>query len=368
MASSARSRPQPAAAKKTPGADSAPPRALAMSRSMSGSATMPAATMPLHSPMLWPRTASGSTAHARSTRSTSRLTPMMPSPACSIVRASTPSGTARPKRAARSSTRGWNCASRPGKAKARRPPSWSRPRGLNQMPSRPVHGLPLSTMARARASRSAVGSRTARRHGPVPDFVKESELLAGMASTAGDAAAARNRRSSARRGIRRGATTPSMTTWALMPPKPNALTAARRSGCRHSSTRVTRRKRVRSTASCGSSQCSVGGSTPWCAASAALMSPAAPAAGMAWPIIDFTVPRPARSPSAGPKKRRRVSSSAASPAGVPVPCASTSPTLRGSSPAACQARSSASTWPSTRGFMRLASRPSEATPVPRMTA
>ena len=65
------------------------------------------------------------------------------------------------------------------------------------------------------------------------------------------------------------------------------------------------------------------------------MSPAMPAAGIAWPIIDLTEPRPHQgSPSArGPNTRVRAWTSVASPTGVPVPCASTRPTLRGETPA-----------------------------------
>ena len=59
---------------------------------------------------------------------------------------------------------------------------------------------------------------------------------------------------------------------------------------------------------------------------------------MACPIIDFTEPSTATwwcgESSALPKTRRTVSSSAASPAAVAVPCPSTSPTDAGSSAAA----------------------------------
>jgi hypothetical protein len=99
------------------------------------------------------------------------------------------------------------------------------------------------------------------------------------------------------------------------------------------------------------------------------MRPAMPAAGMEWPIIDLTEPRPARaSPwASGPKKARSVSISAWSPTGVAVPCASMRPTVSGARPAADQARSRAMRCPSTRGTMRLDARPSLAVPVPRMT-
>ena len=62
-----------------------------------------------------------------------------------------------------------------------------------------------------------------------------------------------------------------------------------------------------------------------------------PAAGMVWPIIDFTEPITAVLPAGPPNTSASVVSSAASPAGVAVPCASSRPTesgARGSSPAA----------------------------------
>ncbi len=103
-----------------------------------------------------------------------------------------------------------------------------------------------------------------------------------------------------------------------------------------------------------------------------MIIPAIPAAGIAWPIIDLTDPRPAHGdPSGGPNTLSSVASSAASPFGVAVPCASTSPIdprSRGSSPARCQARSSDRTWLSGLGFITLDARPSLETPEPRMTA
>ena len=87
-------------------------------------------------------------------------------------------------------------------------------------------------------------------------------------------------------------------------------------------------KRVVASAGCGSSQCRVGSRTPWCTARAALTSPAIPAAGIVCPIIDFTEPSTAQR-RAGPNTSARVASSAASPAGVAVPCASSSPSESG---------------------------------------
>ena len=78
----------------------------------------------------------------------------------------------------------------------------------------------------------------------------------------------------------------------------------------------------------------VGGSTLWCKASAALINPAAPAAGTVWLIIDFTDPSAQRGDSVrrGGNTRRSASTSTTSPTGVPVPCASTNPTVKGSIP------------------------------------
>ncbi len=103
------------------------------------------------------------------------------------------------------------------------------------------------------------------------------------------------------------------------------------------------------------------------------MSPAAPAAGIACPIIDFTEPMPMSAPVPPPGPNTSVSeaSSVASPATVAVPWASTSPSTpgsRGSSPAAAHAACIAATWPEDCGAIRLAARPSLATPVPRITA
>ncbi len=61
------------------------------------------------------------------------------------------------------------------------------------------------------------------------------------------------------------------------------------------------------------------------------MSPAEPAAALVWPICDFTEPMAQkRAPwRRSPNTAASASSSAASPAAVPVPCASTSSTVSG---------------------------------------
>ena len=115
---------------------------------------------------------------------------------------------------------------------------------------------------------------------------------------------------------------------------------------------------------------SVGGSTPWCSASAALIRPATPAVAFVWPIIDLTEPMATLCAGAPASANTLVSActSAPSPATVPVPCASTSPTVAGEKPAWAYARRSARIWPSGRGAVRLRSRPSLALPMPRITA
>jgi len=256
----------------------------------------------------------------------------------------------------------------PGNTNASLPPPASSPLPVKKMSWRPRHDVPRSTTRRALSIRSGVGSNSASRHGPAPlTWRSRASTIA-----AGDSAASSSTRSRSAAGAARRARAPapccSSTTWALMPPKPNALTPARRGAAPDSHGRTVRigSNLVSASSGCGSSQCSVGGSSPWWTASAALIRPATPAAGIVWPIIDFTEPIPTGGPS--PNTCASVRSSASSPVGVPVPCASISPTVAGSRPAASHARASASAWPATRGFIRLDSLPSLATPVPRMTA
>ena len=77
---------------------------------------------------------------------------------------------------------------------------------------------------------------------------------------------------------------------------------------------------------------SIGGSTLWCRASEALISPAMPAAGMVWLIMDLTEPK-AMLPCAAvrvPNTDLSDAISVLSPSGMPVPWASTRPTVEGS--------------------------------------
>ena len=74
----------------------------------------------------------------------------------------------------------------------------------------------------------------------------------------------------------------------------------------------------------------VGGMTLWCSAMTDLKRPALPAAALVWPIWDFTLPSAHQRRSCRPlwsKAMVSPSNSAASPAFVPVPWASTSSTV-----------------------------------------
>lgn len=123
-----------------------------------------------------------------------------------------------------------------------------------------------------------------------------------------------------------------------MPPKPNELIPARRGLCGlaiQGLLAVLTYSGVAPMPSAGLTMPHrVGGSTLWCRARLVLIRPAMPAAGMQWLIIDFTEPmatlpsRPWRSPST----LRKAAISVLSPSGIPVPWASTSEMLAGSTP------------------------------------
>ena len=167
----------------------------------------------------------------------------------------------------------------------------------------------------------------------------------------------------------------SRATWKLVPPKPNALTPARRgSGPEwvHSRRSVFTRNGVaaQSTLGLGSLKCRLGGSTLSFRLMTALNIPAAPAAAFRCPMLDLTEPR-AMDPGATPceaKISSRALSSVASPTRVEVPCASSIPIDPGSAPAFSQARLTASFWPTGLGAVMPLPFPSEDPPIPRMTA
>ena len=141
----------------------------------------------------------------------------------------------------------------------------------------------------------------------------------------------------------------SRTTWKLVPPKPNALTPAMRTpvgGVGHSRSSVLTRNgpAAKSMLGLGAAKFRLGGSTLWCRASAALNSPAAPAAALRCPMFDFTEPSaidPGAAPAA-PKTDMSPSTSATSPTRVEVPWPSTSVATAGLSPACRHARSTES--------------------------
>src|SRR6266511_312750 len=119
----------------------------------------------------------------------------------------------------------------------------------------------------------------------------------------------------------------SITTWKLVPPKPNALTPPERAppggGAGHPRSEVVTRNGVsaQSTFGFGSTKFRLGASTLWCRLIAILNSPAVPAAPLRWPMLDFTEPS-ATEPGAAPALANtsvRLDSSAASPTRVEVP-------------------------------------------------
>jgi hypothetical protein len=150
---------------------------------------------------------------------------------------------------------------------------------------------------------------------------------------------------SASLGTRPG-TCSSSTAWKLVPPNPNALTpAVRTSPPRTSQSRsspLTRNgDRLQSRCGFGTEALMLGGSTRSEIAIAVLNRPAAPAAALRWPMLDFTEPSamdPGVMPSP-PKASCSASTSTTSPTRVEVPCPSTSVAVRGSSPALRHARS-----------------------------
>ena len=129
------------------------------------------------------------------------------------------------------------------------------------------------------------------------------------------------------------------TAWKFVPPKPNALTAAaRRSAGQGRAVRGQgeRARPRRPSPGSAPSMLSVGGSTPWCSASAALIESGEP--GRALGVADLRLDRAerARCPARAPARAKTsvsVSSSVRSPTTVPVPCASTRPTSAGDTPA-----------------------------------
>ncbi|SCF61410.1 hypothetical protein GA0115254_107216 [Streptomyces sp. Ncost-T10-10d] len=150
----------------------------------------------------------------------------------------------------------------------------------------------------------------------------------------------------------------------MVPPNPNALTAARR-GPDHGSGAVSTRNGVPASASNGRFAPSVAGRTPARSAPSTFSSPATPAEASRCPTFDFTEPMGTSSPV--PKTWAMPRASTASPTGVPVAWHSTSDTVSGAMPAESYARRMARTWPSSDGLISPAPRPSLDNPTPRIT-
>lgn len=94
-------------------------------------------------------------------------------------------------------------------------------------------------------------------------------------------------------GGRRGAGADSTITWALVPPKPNELTPARRVPPAGRARRVVGTvspEPVQSRCRLGVARCSSGGTSRSRTTSTALISPAMPAAASRWPMAVFTEP------------------------------------------------------------------------------
>src|SRR5438067_1568996 len=124
-----------------------------------------------------------------------------------------------------------------------------------------------------------------------------------------------------------------MTAWKFVPPKPNALTPATRfsAGANQGDGWVRKANGLSGVHAGPGCSIRVGGRTPVCTARAALISPAIPAAHLVCPIWDLTEPS-TQLPGAAPASWYSfviVVSSVRSPTTVPVPCASTSPTVVG---------------------------------------
>jgi len=160
-----------------------------------------------------------------------------------------------------------------------------------------------------------------------------------------------------------------------VPPKPKALTPARRgfpSTCSQGRSSFVTAKGICAKSNCGlgRSKLALSGSTRSCSASTALSKPAAPAALLRWPKLDLTEPK-AMLPawiSNFPKISFKLFTSTTSPTLVEVPCPSIKPALAGETPAAFQARSTARCCPKGLGAVMPLPRPSLLAPTPRMTA
>ncbi len=216
--------------------------------------------MPVHSPMLWPAIASGTIpsrdiaveskrprAKAPAPRISSSPTVVVPVDDAAMISG----GVAMPRSRATSSICAANVASMPGKTNASLPPSAARPRGTNHMSRLPRHARPRSSTLRASSRRSGVGSSIANRSAPLVAGVPSSPARSASiesptsASTStpscfdptsptADAVPRPVRTDDPDPAAPRARASPcaSITTCALIPPKPKALMPARRAAAR----------------------------------------------------------------------------------------------------------------------------------------
>ena len=163
----------------------------------------------------------------------------------------------------------------------------------------------------------------------------------------------------------------SSRTWALVPPKPNPLTAARRGRARsgQASACVGTRRSVpaRSTLGLSRSKLAIGGITPRLIASTVLISAAAPAPVSRCPTLALTAPRYAGPAGSVPRSWARLVSSTTSPTGVPVAWHSIRSTSPGCQSAPRYADCIDRSCPSVLGASRLPSTSLDS-PTPRTTA
>ncbi len=193
-------------------------------------------------------------------------------------------------------------------------------------------------------------------------------------SSRADAAANTNSSASClRNGRRAGRIRPAVAgasriTWALIPPKPKLETPANMpilSGRTSGDSAGRMRPSTSSKTGWGRSQPTCGAMTPARSASTVLITPAKPAAALAWPILALIDPigRALRPEWAAASARTSVGS----PVAVPVPWASTNARSAGSTPLRSCARRIARTCPSIVGRVSPPA-PSLDRPQPRRKA
>ena len=174
----------------------------------------------------------------------------------------------------------------------------------------------------------------------------------------------------------------SRSAWALLPPSPKELTAARRgpsAGFGNGAALRCRRKGVASSRSIGLGEeiCRLGTNWPCSRQSTDLINPAIPEAGSRWPMLDFTADKAQnlsvgrlspRSAATAAKALDRASTSMGSPSEVPVPWASTWPTDEMGTPDRRRTSAMSADCAAGLGAVRLLARPPWFSPLSRITA